>query len=488
MKTMTRCLAVGASVLMSGLVVAAGLPYAIVDTGQVRGYDATREIALPHPGKPFFGQDANYKGNQPTYRDHGDGTVSDLVTGLMWQKSPGPKRTYQQAVAGAAKCRTGGHDDWRLPSVKELYSLILFSGQDPDAMSASTKGLIPFIDTKTFDFEYGDTTKGERVIDSQWATSTKYVSTTMNGNETMFGVNFADGRIKGYPTSARMRGRAKTYHVLYVRGNPAYGKNDFRRQGKGIVMDRATGLAWTRKDSGKGMTWEEALAYAENLTLGGHSDWRLPTAKELQSLVDYSRSPDTTKSAAIDPIFQLTQIRNEGGKRDFACYWTCSTHTRSGGGSGAAAYIAFGRGLGWMTDRRTGKRALLDVHGAGCQRSDPKAGDASRFPYGRGPQGDVLRIRNHVLCVRGGTADVQTEGPPLLEVQQRRTLQGKRPGNGGHPDFVSRLDRDGDGAVSAKEFDGPARHFKHLDKNGDGKISKTEAPKGPPPGHRPPHH
>jgi hypothetical protein len=53
---------------------------------------------------------------------------------------------------------------------------------------------------------------------------------------------------------------------------------------------------------------------------------------------------------------------------------------------------------------------------------------------------------------------------------------------------VSRLDRDGDGAVSAKEFDGPPRHFKHLDKNGDGKISKTEAPKGPPPGHRPPHH
>ena len=44
--------------------------------------------------------------------------------------------------------------------------------------------------------------KGERVIDSQMATSTKYVSTTMRGNETMFGVNFADGRIKGYPAGA----------------------------------------------------------------------------------------------------------------------------------------------------------------------------------------------------------------------------------------------------------------------------------------------
>lgn len=424
MKTRSRWWAIGALVLLSGVGATAGLPYAIVDTGQVRAYGATKEIALPHPGQPFFGQDANYKGDQPSYRDNGDGTVSDRVTGLMWQKSPGPKRTYQQAVEGAAQCRTGGHDDWRLPSVKELYSLILFSGQDPDVMGSSTKGLVPFIDTKTFDFRYGDTAKGERIIDSQWATSTKYVSKTMHGNETMFGVNFADGRIKGYPTSTRMRGRTKTYCVLYVRGNPAYGENDFSARGKDIVMDRATGLSWTRADSGKGMTWQEALAYAENLTLGGHSDWRLPTAKELHSLVDYSRSPDTTRSGAIDPIFHLTPIKNEGGKPDFPCYWTGTTHVRGGMGR-AAVYIAFGRGLGWMTGRRTGKRALLDVHGAGCQRSDPKTGDASRFPYGRGPQGDVLRIRNHVLCVRGG--NVEPADPPVARETRMRESSGQQP-------------------------------------------------------------
>jgi hypothetical protein len=55
-----------------------------------------------------------------------------------------------------------------------------------------------------------------------------------------------------------------------------------------------------------------------------------------------------------------------------------------------------------MTDRRTGERELLDVHGAGAQRSDPKTGSADRFPYGRGPQGDVIRIENMVRCVRGG--------------------------------------------------------------------------------------
>jgi hypothetical protein len=43
---------------------------------------------------------------------------------------------------------------------------------------------------------------------------------------------------------------------------------------------------------------------------------------------------------------------------------------------------------------------FVDVHGAGAQRSDPKAGDASRFPHGHGPQGDVIRINNFVRLVR----------------------------------------------------------------------------------------
>lgn len=43
---------------------------------------------------------------------------------------------------------------------------------------------------------------------------------------------------------------------------------------------------------------------------------------------------------------------------------------------------------------------FVDVHGAGAQRSDPKAGDPAQFPHGRGPQGDVIRINNFVRCVR----------------------------------------------------------------------------------------
>ena len=37
--------------------------------------------------------------------------------------------------------------------------------------------------------------------------------------------------------------------------------------------------------------WHDALAYCENLDLGGHDDWRLPNVKELQSIVNYGVQP-----------------------------------------------------------------------------------------------------------------------------------------------------------------------------------------------------
>jgi predicted phosphodiesterase len=383
--------------------------YPIVDTGQARCYSATAEVAAPAAGQPFYGQDAQISGNQPGYLLSADGlTVYDKVTGLTWQRSPdtsgngvieyADKLTYSQALLRPAAMnglKYGGYNDWRLPTIRELYSLILFSGVDVASLSDTT-GAIPFIDTGYFGFAYGFTSSGERTIDSQWATTTLYVANP----SVMFGVNFADGRIKSYPDTDAT---GKKFCVICVRGNTSYGTNSFTNNGDGTVTDDATGLMWTQADSASGMNWENALAWVQarnDASYLGYGDWRLPNAKELHSILDYTRSPDTTNSPAINPVFSCTQITNEAGQADYPWYWTGTTHA-SAASVKEGVYFCFGRALGYMN----GKWA--DVHGAGAQRGDPKTGslgDYSYAPYGYysplAPQGDAVRISNYVRLVR----------------------------------------------------------------------------------------
>ncbi|MCA9523944.1 MAG: DUF1566 domain-containing protein, partial [Myxococcales bacterium] len=273
--------------------------------------------------------------------------------------------TWNEAVDGAASFSLAGYSDWRLPTIKELYSLIDFRGgsQMTEAMS------VPYLDTTVFDFIYGDSTKGERLIDAQYWSATKYVHTTMNGDDTAF--------------------------VKYVRGNAQYGVNAFVDNGDGTIADNATGLVWQQGDNGQPVSWQDALAYCETLDLGGHSDWRLPNAKELQSIVDYGRSPKTTGSAAIDPLFGVTEIESY--------YWSSTTHKEGPTDTQGkqAVYVCFGRALGYIEQPpNSGTYQLLDVHGAGAQRSDPKEGNPTDYPHGFGPQGDDIRIYNYVRCVR----------------------------------------------------------------------------------------
>ncbi|MGZ0654982.1 Lcl C-terminal domain-containing protein [Coraliomargarita sp. W4R53] len=392
---------------------ASDLSYSIVDTAQEESYDAEQAIFYPNPGEAYFGQDGQYLGNAPSYRDNQDGTISDLVTDLMWTKDPGSKKTYDTAIAEAATCRVGGYSDWRLPNIKELYSLIQLNGTRPNPMSVAEGSLTPFIDTNFFNFEYGDTQKGERIIDAQFASSTLYAGKTMKGTETGFGVNFADGRLKGYSLIEPL-GSEKKFFVLYVRGHSNYGINQFRNNLDGTITDAATGLTWMQTDSGQGLDWPSALKYAEKMEHAGYTDWRLPNAKELHSIIDYSRSPDATDSASIAPLFNATEIINELGTKDYGHYWTSSTYAGKRDAK-QAIYFAFGRALAYIQDYFSGSGVWIDVHGAGSQLSELKVGDAAEFPQGRGPNRDAIRIQNMVRLVRGGAATLANQTPDLEE-------------------------------------------------------------------------
>ncbi len=189
----------------------------IVDTGQDKCYGNSGRISCPGQKEDFYGQDAQYAGRTPLYKDNGDGTVTDLNTGLMWSKAvDSSKVSLIEAKAIAERMILGGYSDWRVPNIKELYSLIDFRGNTGFSgrnMSSIPSDSIPFINTDYFDFKYGQIEAGERYIDGQWLSSTKYVSTTMWGDKTLFGVNFVDGRIKGYGYSRPGSSREKKFYA-----------------------------------------------------------------------------------------------------------------------------------------------------------------------------------------------------------------------------------------------------------------------------------
>lgn len=334
--------------------------YVQIATGQATLYDGDGNVlSSVSEGEDFYGQDANYlKGASMSYTDNGDGTITDDNTGLMWQQTPSSGSYYwQEAVDYCDSLELSGYDDWRIPSLKELFSISNFE-----------KGW-PYLNVDYFDLATGTITKQEQF----WSSNFYYVG-MIEENESAFGVNHVTGHIKAYPAAVG-HGR----YVRAVRGD-AYGTNNFTDNGDGTITDESTGLMWIQDDNGEGVDWENALAYAENSDFAGYDDWRLPNVKELQGIVDYSGN-----FPAINSLFSCTPITNEAGDADYGYYWTGSSALfRSGGSYYYGWYVAFGRAVG--TDGQ-------DSHGAGAVRFDTK--------YEGGPDGeDAGRYYNYVRIVR----------------------------------------------------------------------------------------
>jgi hypothetical protein len=111
---------------------------------------------------------------------------------------------------------------------------------------------------------------------------------------------------------------------------------------KEVVVDNVTQLMWQDNADANTITkgWTDAVAYCEDLTLGGYSDWRLPSIEELRSIIDIGRY-----DPAINPVFQ--NVVSHG-------YWSSSTFV--GGTSGA-----WGVGFGYGDDYWGGKSHSLYV-------------------------------------------------------------------------------------------------------------------------------
>jgi hypothetical protein len=91
------------------------------DTGQTGSYTST------------FGEDNDYTINAPSYTNNGNGTITDNVTGLMWQQADGGEMTIENAQIYCDNLTLGGYTDWRLPNCHELFSILNHDKVNPAA-------------------------------------------------------------------------------------------------------------------------------------------------------------------------------------------------------------------------------------------------------------------------------------------------------------------------------------------------------------------
>lgn len=236
--------------------------YRIPDTGQSTRYTTTA------------GEDADYTINPPSFVIAGSGLIIDNVTGLMWQRVDGGEMTAERAMTYCDSLTLGGYADWRLPSAREAFGILHHDR------------LNPALDTTIF-----TTTTAE-----YWWTSENRA-----GDVTRIWASNAGGGIGAHPKSETISaGGTKRFHVRAVRNVARAIPLDvrFRDNGDGTVTDRTTGLVWQKVEPAQTMSWEQALTYADSLSLAGKTNWRLPNIKELQSLND----PSVTKPSVRSPF------------------------------------------------------------------------------------------------------------------------------------------------------------------------------------------
>jgi hypothetical protein len=58
------------------------------------------------------------------YQDNGNGTITDVKSGLIWQKGEQGKMRWEVARRHCAMMKLAGFNDWRMPSKKELLTLV----------------------------------------------------------------------------------------------------------------------------------------------------------------------------------------------------------------------------------------------------------------------------------------------------------------------------------------------------------------------------
>jgi hypothetical protein len=242
--------------------------------------------------------------SRKTYSDNLDGSVTDPTTGLTWMRCAagqswdgttcsGNAGTYDFDAARNLSGRQAlGQSDWRLPSVRELQSII----SSPTANQLFDQAVFP--NAPSTSVWTGNKLAG--ATDTAWyvgsAGETNFYFTKID----TLGVRLVRGAISGGVIGGPLSDERSFF--------------DYVTNTDGTVTHSPTGLVWQRCEVGKSwngkgclgtasaFTWESAKALTKGYSYAGKTDWRLPSKGELASLVDYT---------IASPAFNTTVFPNK---------------------------------------------------------------------------------------------------------------------------------------------------------------------------------
>ena len=329
-----NCLIQGVNSALNGC---PGVPtITLLQTGQTQ-CDPGDQTLGSCPGTPA-GQDGELReGAARSDTDNGDGTVTDNVTGLTWEKLSNDgsihdyTATYTWAgafrkVATLNSRRFAGHSDWRLPNVNELQSLANYGTVAPSVDAAFNTGCVKrctvtscsCTQSSVFDFYWSSTTY-QPVPDSAWFVIFNDGRSGAYAKSNNYYVRAVRGGASRLPQTGQTQCDPGDQPLGSCPGTPAGQDGELREgaarsdtdNGDGTVTDNVTGLTWEKLSNDGSIhdytamyTWADAFAKVATLNSGsfaGHSDWRIPNINELQSIANYQNS-----DPAVDTAFNTS--------------------------------------------------------------------------------------------------------------------------------------------------------------------------------------
>ena len=251
----------------------------------------------------------------PRFTSNSAGTLTDNLTGLMWTQNanlPSGNKSWAGALDHVAGMNAGiyqnfGYTDWRLPNINELESLINL-GQGTINAWLTTQG---FTNVPSGYGYYWTSTTNAYYPHWAWSVLIIGYGATSSGGKTISGSTLwpvrtgqsgtfdlpQTGQTKCYDTTGNEIPCAGTGQDGDIQAGVAWPSPRFTSNSAGTLADNLTGLMWTQNANlpGGNKSWAGALDYVAGMNAGiyqnfGYTDWRLPNRKELNGLVDYSRS------------------------------------------------------------------------------------------------------------------------------------------------------------------------------------------------------